>query len=356
MIRKLELNNFTVFKKASFTFGDKLNVVVGENGSGKSQLLKILYAWTQGAFTSVIERSNGSGGDSREFFRQLFKCDEDLRDLVNYAAVKKSLRTVKATASVSYDSYGRADVSELQITLAPHGMSAKLDFPLPLDWEVFNGSREKGIFLPARDMLTLYPNFQSLSKVYHLPYDGTYEDTIVKLGIPYLREEPSEFKHLIHALEESIHGKIYLKNERFHYQATDAPDGFEQDVNMAAEGWRKLGEVVQLLRNGQLRKGMALFWDEPEANLNPKLIRLIAKTILELAKLGIQVFCATQSLFLVNELEILLAQQKTTDGVRFFNLQKGKAPQQGDAFSALKNTLLLDEALMQSDRYMAEEV
>ena len=101
---------------------------------------------------------------------------------------------------------------------------------------------------------------------------------------------------------------------------------------------------------------MVLLWDEPEANLNPKLIRLMAKTILELARLGIQVFCATQSLFLVNELEILLAQQKTTDGVRFFNLRKGKAPQQGDAFSALKNTLLLDEALMQSDRYMAEEV
>ena len=35
MIKKLELQNYTVFKKSSFQFGKKLNILIGENGAGK---------------------------------------------------------------------------------------------------------------------------------------------------------------------------------------------------------------------------------------------------------------------------------------------------------------------------------
>ena len=44
MIHKLDLNEFTVFKKASLEFGNRINVLIGENGSGKTQILKFLYA------------------------------------------------------------------------------------------------------------------------------------------------------------------------------------------------------------------------------------------------------------------------------------------------------------------------
>ena len=43
MITRLELNHFTVFKKVCLDFGRKLNVLIGENGSGKTQILKF---WT----------------------------------------------------------------------------------------------------------------------------------------------------------------------------------------------------------------------------------------------------------------------------------------------------------------------
>ncbi|MBQ6471731.1 MAG: ATP-binding protein, partial [Victivallales bacterium] len=68
-------------------------------------------------------------------------------------------------------------------------------------------------------------------------------------------------------------------------------------VDMAAEGWRKLGMLLQVLKNGELHEGMALLWDEPEANLNPKLICLMAKAIVRLANLGIQVFLCTHHRF-----------------------------------------------------------
>jgi hypothetical protein len=37
-----------------------------------------------------------------------------------------------------------------------------------------------------------------------------------------------------------------------------------------AEGYRKLAMLIFLLRYGVLERGSTLFWDEPEANLEPR--------------------------------------------------------------------------------------
>ncbi|MCK5896101.1 MAG: AAA family ATPase, partial [Cocleimonas sp.] len=44
MLKQLKIENFTVFSKADLQFSSGLNVMVGENGCGKSHLLKLLYA------------------------------------------------------------------------------------------------------------------------------------------------------------------------------------------------------------------------------------------------------------------------------------------------------------------------
>jgi len=44
MLRSLHFENFTVFPKANFTFGKNLNVIIGENGTGKIQVLKTAYS------------------------------------------------------------------------------------------------------------------------------------------------------------------------------------------------------------------------------------------------------------------------------------------------------------------------
>ena len=44
MLKSMKLEDFTVFHEAEFTFGKQLNIVVGENGAGKSHVLKAAYA------------------------------------------------------------------------------------------------------------------------------------------------------------------------------------------------------------------------------------------------------------------------------------------------------------------------
>lgn len=70
------------------------------------------------------------------------------------------------------------------------------------------------------------------------------------------------------------------------------------EMHMVAEGWRKLGMIAQLIANASLTPGCAFLWDEPEANLNPRLVKVVATIITDLSTAGIQVFIATHSLFL----------------------------------------------------------
>jgi recombinational DNA repair ATPase RecF len=43
MLKNLHLRNLTVFPDANLQFADGLNLVVGENGTGKTHLLKAAY-------------------------------------------------------------------------------------------------------------------------------------------------------------------------------------------------------------------------------------------------------------------------------------------------------------------------
>jgi predicted ATP-dependent endonuclease of OLD family len=127
------------------------------------------------------------------------------------------------------------------------------------------------------------------------------------------------------------------------------------EMPLVAEGLRKLAMLAQLIAVGALEKDGYLFWDEPEANLNPRLIKVVAKVILQLAQAGIQVFIATHSLFLLRELEILQSATKQPVSQRYFALKQGEnsvAVEQGDTVEDLQTLVLLDEELQQSDRYM----
>ena len=44
MIKKISLENFTLFHKIEMELSPKINIIIGENGTGKTQLLKAAYA------------------------------------------------------------------------------------------------------------------------------------------------------------------------------------------------------------------------------------------------------------------------------------------------------------------------
>ncbi len=112
-------------------------------------------------------------------------------------------------------------------------------------------------------------------------------------------------------------GKITIDNEEFFLRNKQG----KLEFTLLAEGFRKLGLLWALIRNGTLLNGSVLFWDEPEANLNPQLIKIVVEIILELQRMGIQIFLATHDYVLLKEFDL---QALNSDNIRFHSLYRNE--------------------------------
>jgi hypothetical protein len=160
---------------------------------------------------------------------------------------------------------------------------------------------------------------------------------------------------LIEPLESVLGGKLVLdKRGRFYLETADV----RQEMPLIAEGHRKVAMLARLIANGSLVPGTTLVWDEPEANLNPRVMKDVAKAIVGLVANGVQVIAATHSLFMMREFEILLGAAKPELVARWIGLQPGSdgvGVEQGDSALDLGAVAALDENLAQSDRFLEME-
>ena len=343
-LKNLIVKNFTVFGDADLEFSPGLNVIVGDNGAGKTHVLKLAYSALavsyQGVADSGVHNPTKAHMESAIALKlvRVFKPDQ-LGRLVRH----------NQPAGQSASVHCRFDPAKHDIGFSFHSTSetdVKID-QTPSAW-----IDKRPVYLPTRELLTIYPGFVSLYENYAIPFEETWRDTCSLLGSPLARgPREKTIKKLLVPLEEAMGGKVELKEPQGFYLIQD---GVRTEMHLVAEGLRKLATIARLIATGQLIDNGYLFWDEPESNLNPKIIKVVAKTILELCKVGIQVFVATHSLFLMRELDILLRGDCKDVRSRFFGLHlsdQGVAVQQGDTVDTIGAIDSLDEELMQSDRY-----
>jgi predicted ATPase len=345
MINQLTLKNFTVFPDAELNFGRGLNVIVGENGTGKSHLLKVAYS----IVTTLAEggmdkhKPEPTKGQLQEALalklRRVFMPDELGRLATrkqgrNRCEVECKFADGPLNTAFSFSTQSKSEVS--------------ID-KLPKKW-----LEKLPVFIPTRELMSIYPNFVSIyDTTSGLELESTWRDTCLLLGALERRgPKEAKIKEFLKPLEDAMGGSVVLdKSGRFYLKL---PSG-NMEMHLVAEGIRKLGMIARLITTGSLLEKGYLFWDEPEANLNPKVIKDVATTILHLAENGIQVFVATHSLFLLRELNILSEQAEKKLDVRYFGLSKGKdglnTIEQGESIEDLGDITSLDEELLQSQRF-----
>ena len=105
-----------------------------------------------------------------------------------------------------------------------------------------------------------------------------------------------------------IHDELFLKTDR----------GLVR-FPLVAWGIQRLALLWLLLRSSRLSNHFVLFWDEPEANLNPSLIGEAAGVLLGLQRTGVQVEMATNSYLILEEIRLRVTD---TDQVRFHSFYR----------------------------------
>lgn len=346
MLTQLKIQNFTVFPEADLQFGRQLNVIVGENGTGKTHLLKLAYS----ALATSWQEGNKPIASAPTKTALQSRLADKLVNVFRPEALGRLARRKQGRERCDVQLVFGDSALNLDFGFATNSKSEVSVECLPSSW--LGGAPT---YLPTRELLTIYPNFVSVYQGHYLEFEETWFDTCVLLG-GLLQRGPKEkgIQELLAPLEKAMQGSIELdKNGRFYLRTASG----RMEMPLVAEGLRKLGMLARLVATGTLLDQGYLFWDEPEANLNPRLIKQIARTIVDLSARGIQIFIATHSLFLLRELEILLAEpgRRGLD-VRHFGLQStqnGVSVLQGISLDDIGDITALEESLQQSDRYLA---
>lgn len=352
MLKRLHLKNFTVFADADFEFSPGLNVLVGTNGTGKSHVLKVGYeALTTAARLSkgniddfdLIWGENNARNILLDGLKGVFQPERNnIGRLIRWQTpqAKTSIRAEFGNNQNSYFWFGivKADIPDYALHL--------------IELSDQNRPEEGGrpVFIPAKEVLTL-SWITRLSEVRKLPIDATYTDLLYRLRpLPLLQPEKAA-QEAMDEIENLLGGSIEQAGERFYLIPKQ---GAPVEMDLVAEGLRKFGILSQLLTNGGLTKKTTLFWDEPEANLNPALLRKLAAILAELARQGFQIILATHSTDLLKEFHILSRQKDAPPlPIKYFglNAEPGEATRivSTDNFEFLPDVVALAEELKQAD-------
>ena len=344
MLKSLRLENFTVFPEATLEFGKNLNVFVGENGSGKTHILKAAYS-----AIAVSARRNGSGSQEKAHWQVAL--GDKFQGVFRPDTLGRLASRCRGRSKFQLD-YGFDDPAlNLKFEVTTLGN---------VNLKVMPTARVEKlpVYLPTRELLTISPGFVALYDTTHLLFEETWRDTCNLLGAPIAKgKKEAKIKQLLTPLESAMGGKVELdKTGRFYLNLATG----SMEVHLVAEGLRKLATIARLISTGSLLDKGYLFWDEPESNLNPKIIKTVARTILLVARSGIQVFVATHSLFLMRELHILKRQEFKQLDARCFGLHieadGAVKVAQGATMDDIGSIAALDEDLQQSERYVDMEM
>ena len=151
----------------------------------------------------------------------------------------------------------------------------------------------------------------SLYDRYIMTFDETYRDIWSLLDLPIIRSKnlQEKSKWAIEEIENICGGKfIFYGGGRVTFKAKN----IEYSANAIAEGFRKIGMLSRLLETGAIEPGISgtLFWDEPEGNMNPKLMKLLVEILLELSRNGQQIIIATHDYVSLKWFDLLMDEKQ----------------------------------------------
>lgn len=303
MLEKIKFEKFTAFEKLEVKFSPGINIFVGENGTGKTHILKAAYA--------ACDIAKSKGGFAEKINNVFYPSGKQIGRLVKRSAV-----STRGSLEVTRKLEDGKKIT-LRLSLSNHTTKpekAKLSGS-PKAW---TENPMEAAYIPVKDMMANAPGFRSLYEEREIHFEEIYVDIIRKAFLPLLKgptDKPR--KQLLESLQEAMDGKVVAKNEEFFLRSKHG----ELEFTLLAEGYRKMGLLWLLIQNGTLLNGSALFWDEPETNLNPRLMKTVVGILVELQRLGVQIFLTTHDYVILKEFDL---QAKKGDKILFHSLFRSK--------------------------------
>lgn len=342
-LRTVTLKNFTVFEDATFELCPGINVLIGANATGKTHAMKAMYAVLRA--TPDMNAPLDAFAYHAKLKAVFMPGEADARRLVRRGGARPAPQPTLPARPIPR----LIDHAALELTDSDGGSIALDLSPLHRTLETRSTFNPLfgAIYIPSREVLSMYEGFIAAYQGRELSFDETFYDLCVALNANLLRGERAEqAAPLLEQLEAVLGGKVILDGNRFYVQ----PTGREPvEAHLVAEGLRKVATLARLVASGAIDRSDVLLWDEPETNLSPRLTIKIVEVLVELARHGVQVVLATHDYLLSHRLSLLAEYgQVEPETIRFFGLARSEPEGpvgvvRGDTLADLPDNPVVDE-------------
>ncbi|MDD2760996.1 MAG: ATP-binding protein [Methylomonas sp.] len=348
MINSVQLKNFGPLTEIDWQNLGSINLVIGNNGCGKSFLLKAIYS----AVRTLEDFKRGDNPD---------RPDHILLNKLFWTFQAEGVGNLVSSSSSTDLLFG--------LTLDGHKFSYKLTKPFrnAIDGWINDvpPRKDNSIFLPAKEILSFYHIIlKSRQQDQLLGFDDTYLDLARALQISPGKDfmdaatreiwisdnSPKsgcgswDFQQATSNLKGLIGGEINYDEttNRWYFEHEEFNKKERYAMGATAEGIKKIAVLDRLLKNGYLNENSIIFIDEPESTLHPEAISTFLNIIAILAKHGIQFFIASHSYFVIKKLFLIAQEHKLSIPVLS---KEGESWQQSNLLHDFPDNPIIDESI-----------
>lgn len=338
-ITSAAIKNYGMLNSFSCNDFSNINLIIGENGTGKTFLLKSLYS----AVRTIEDYKRGDdirpvGEVLSEKLRWTFQVDK-LGDLVD----KSSNEPLSFSMKLDGDKIG--------YQFSSSAVSKIVDVTAPEDRRSSNS-----IFLPAKEVLSLYSVILKSREVDRsFGFDDTYYDLVKALRIsPRRGKNYTVFADARKMLVDVIGGKVQFEEDTGKWSFKNNRQQ-KFSIGATAEGIKKISIIDRLLANGYLDNHSIIFIDEIESALHPEAVCQLLDMVDSLAdKMGIQFFISSHSYFVIKKMALMAKNKK--DYIKCISLDEGMAPHICDLSEGMPENSIIDTSIALYEQYIEQEL
>ena len=335
LINSIKILNAGPNKTFNYKDPTRINLLIGENGSGKTFLLKMLYS----AIRTI----------------ESFHRGDNVRSVTDI--LSENLRWTFQTDRIG-DLVTRGVIDPLSFEFNLEGQHFSYSFSQSASTKpgtvepIKCGRIANSIFLPAKEVISLFSTIKKSREVdQSFGFDDTYYDLVKALSIdPKRGKNYSAFSKSRKLLQEVIKGKIDFdkKSMRWFYKDNN---NFKYSIGVTSEGIKKISILDRLFANGFLDNNSIIFIDEIEAALHPDAICKFIDMIYEISEnMGVYFFITTHSYIAIKKMYLIAKRSKGT--VTCISMNNNKSIDFYDLYEGMPDNSIIDTVVDLYDKEM----